>query len=110
MFIIHQGSGSTPAGVNSSNGGVSDSIASTVASAVVVASSTTVVTQGAPSSSIDDSNLDPELVAQAAHWTEHKAPNGKNYYYNAKTQESVWDKPQAMKDLEGKCSFQGSCY
>lgn len=69
-------------------------------SAVVVASSTTVVTQGAPSSSIDDSSLDPELVAQAAHWTEHKAPNGKNYYYNSKTQESVWDKPQAMKDLE----------
>lgn len=101
FVTIHQGNSNTPGG-SSSNGGVSDSISSTVTSAVVVASSTTVVTQGAPSSSIDDSSLDPDLVAQAAHWTEHKAPNGKNYYYNSKTQESVWDKPQAMKDLEGK--------
>lgn len=71
-------------------------------SGVVVASSTTVVTQGAPSSTVDDANLDPEMVAQAAHWTEHKAPDGRSYYYNSKTQESVWEKPQAMKDLEGK--------
>ena len=101
FVLVQQGSSNT-SGLSSSNGGVSDSTVSTVTSAVVVASSTTVVTQGAPSSSIDDSNLDPELVAQAACWTEHKAPNGKNYYYNSKTQESVWDKPQAMKDLEGK--------
>ena len=100
-MIFQQGRSSTP-GISSSNGGVSDSTVSTVTSAVMVAGSTTVVTQGAPLSSIDDSNLDPELVAQAAFWTEHKAPNGKDYYYNSKTQESVWDKPQAMKDLEGK--------
>ena len=56
---------------------------------------------GAPSSSLSDNELDPSLVVRAADWTEHKAPDGKSYYYNAKTQESVWEKPQPLKDLEG---------
>ncbi|KAK8726210.1 hypothetical protein OTU49_010422, partial [Cherax quadricarinatus] len=93
-------SNSSIPGSNSNSGPGSDSMVKATNSGVVVASSTTVVTQGAPSSSVDDSNLDPEMVAQAAHWTEHKAPDGRNYYYNSKTQESVWEKPQAMKDLE----------
>lgn len=79
-------------------------------SAIVVQSSTTVVTQGAPSSSVDDSNLDPEMVSQAAHWTEHKAPDGRSYYYNSKTLESVWEKPQAMKDLEGELGLCNSWF
>merc|ERR1719402_1220488 len=33
-------------------------------------------------------------------WTEHTAPDGKKYYYNSKTQESVWEKPQELKDFE----------
>merc|ERR1719483_466443 len=33
-------------------------------------------------------------------WTEHTSPDGKKYYYNAETQESVWEKPQEMKDWE----------
>ena len=45
------------------------------------------------------------MVARAAEWTEHKAPDGRSYYHNSKTQESVWEKPQAMKDLEGNLSF-----
>lgn len=69
---------------------------------VLTTGNSAVVTQGAPSSSVDDASLDPDLVAGAAYWTEHKAPDGRSYYYNAKTQESVWEKPQAMKDLEGK--------
>uniref|UniRef100_A0A069DXB0 Putative transcription factor n=1 Tax=Panstrongylus megistus TaxID=65343 RepID=A0A069DXB0_9HEMI len=44
--------------------------------------------------------LDPEIVARAAEWTEHRAPDGRFYYYNAKAGESVWEKPQALKDLE----------
>ncbi len=31
-------------------------------------------------------------------WTEHDAPDGKKYFYNAETQESVWEKPQALID------------
>ncbi|KAL3276562.1 hypothetical protein HHI36_011936 [Cryptolaemus montrouzieri] len=44
--------------------------------------------------------VDPELIAKAAEWTEHKAPDGRMYYYNAKKGESVWEKPQPLKDLE----------
>ncbi|XP_012526910.1 transcription elongation regulator 1 isoform X3 [Monomorium pharaonis] len=44
--------------------------------------------------------LDSELVAAAMVWTEHRAPDGRLYYYNSKAGESVWEKPQALKDLE----------
>jgi hypothetical protein len=46
--------------------------------------------------------IDPEIVASAAEWTEHKAPDGRSYYYNAKAGESVWEKPQPLKDLESE--------
>lgn len=44
--------------------------------------------------------LDSELVASAMIWTEHRAPDGRMYYYNNKLGESVWEKPQALKDFE----------
>ncbi|XP_011260944.1 transcription elongation regulator 1 isoform X2 [Camponotus floridanus] len=44
--------------------------------------------------------LDAELVATAMVWTEHRAPDGRLYYYNSKAGESVWEKPQPLKDLE----------
>ncbi|XP_072390987.1 transcription elongation regulator 1 [Diabrotica undecimpunctata] len=46
------------------------------------------------------SKIDPEIIAKASEWTEHKAPDGRFYYYNAKKGESVWEKPQPLKDLE----------
>lgn len=49
--------------------------------------------------------LDSELVAAAMAWTEHRAPDGRFYYYNSKAGESVWEKPQALKDLEGMHYF-----
>uniref|UniRef100_A0A336LL88 CSON010522 protein n=1 Tax=Culicoides sonorensis TaxID=179676 RepID=A0A336LL88_CULSO len=30
-------------------------------------------------------------------WSEHKAPDGKTYYYNSVTKQSVWDKPEELK-------------
>jgi pre-mRNA-processing factor 40 len=30
-------------------------------------------------------------------WTEHKAPDGRTYYYNAKTKQSSWEKPEELK-------------
>lgn len=46
--------------------------------------------------------LDPEIVANAMVWTEHRAPDGRSYFYNSKAGESVWEKPQALNDLEGE--------
>lgn len=59
-----------------------------------------------PLAAIDEaaimSKVDPEILAKGTEWTEHKAPDGRVYYYNAKKGESVWEKPQEMKDLESK--------
>jgi pre-mRNA-processing factor 40 len=30
-------------------------------------------------------------------WTEHKAPDGRTYYYNSATRKSSWEKPDALK-------------
>lgn len=48
--------------------------------------------------------LDAEIVSNASVWTEHRAPDGRSYFYNSKAGESVWEKPQALKDFEGKCT------
>lgn len=57
----------------------------------------------APATKIEDlMQIDPQIVARAAEWSEHKAPDGRPYFYNAKAGESVWEKPQALKDLESK--------
>lgn len=66
-------------------------------------SASNVITTSAPATKIDDlTQIDPQIVAKAAEWSEHKAPDGRPYYYNSKTVESVWEKPQALKDLESK--------
>ncbi|RWS06816.1 hypothetical protein B4U79_04823 [Dinothrombium tinctorium] len=44
--------------------------------------------------------VDPEIRMRAAEWMEYKTPDHKSYYYSTKTQQSVWDKPQAIIDLE----------
>ena len=30
-------------------------------------------------------------------WTEHKAPDGRTYYYNAANRQSAWEKPDSLK-------------
>ncbi|XP_046850381.1 transcription elongation regulator 1-like [Xenia sp. Carnegie-2017] len=37
-------------------------------------------------------------------WSEHKMTDGRTYYYNSKTQVSVWEKPDALKTPEEKAS------
>lgn len=60
----------------------------------------------APATKIEDlTQIDPQILARAADWSEHKAPDGRPYYYNAKLGESVWEKPQALRDLESKFLF-----
>lgn len=48
--------------------------------------------------------IDPELRLQAADWSEHKTPDGKCYFFNTKTQQSVWEKPKVLIQVDGICS------
>ncbi|KAJ8916560.1 hypothetical protein NQ315_000204, partial [Exocentrus adspersus] len=36
-------------------------------------------------------------VAVGEQWTEHKAPDGRTYYYNSVTKQSSWQKPDQLK-------------
>merc|ERR1712043_130377 len=42
-----------------------------------------------------DTNDDP--AQDASKWTEHKAPDGRTYYYNTTTKQSAWEKPLCLK-------------
>ena len=35
-------------------------------------------------------------------WTEHKAPDGRTYFYNSATRQSSWEKPDALKSAAEK--------
>lgn len=48
------------------------------------------------------SKIDKELRLQATEWAEYKTPEGKCYYYNTKSQQSVWEKPEVLIKLERK--------
>lgn len=41
-----------------------------------------------------------EVKNRAEEWAEYKATDGRSYYYNKITAESVWEKPQALLDAE----------
>jgi hypothetical protein len=36
-------------------------------------------------------------VKNQSDWTEHKAPDGRTYYYNSVTKQSLWEKPDELK-------------
>ncbi|XP_022246248.1 transcription elongation regulator 1-like isoform X2 [Limulus polyphemus] len=44
--------------------------------------------------------VEPDLKTKAAEWTEHKTTDGRSYYYNSRTMQSTWDKPQVLLDLD----------
>jgi pre-mRNA-processing factor 40 len=33
------------------------------------------------------------MAASKTDWTEHKAPDGRIYFYNTATRQSAWEKP-----------------
>lgn len=43
--------------------------------------------------SIDDEHLEEKR----SDWSEHKAPDGRTYYYNNVTKQSLWEKPDELK-------------
>lgn len=46
--------------------------------------------------------VSPDITQRAAEWTEFKTPEGKCYFFSNVTKQSVWDRPQALIDLESK--------
>ena len=40
------------------------------------------------------------VLVPAMEWREHKAPDGRTYYYNIRTMQSRWDKPQELEEHE----------
>lgn len=46
--------------------------------------------------------VDPEIKLRSAEWISHKTPDGKVYYFSTKANKSVWEKPQALIDFDGK--------
>jgi pre-mRNA-processing factor 40 len=61
--------------------------------------SSTVAGRGLPAAATAARPARPPTVASAAvrcDWTEHRAPDGRMYYYNAKLGKSVWVKPQEL--------------
>ena len=49
----------------------------------------------------------PPQGMDVCDWSEHTAPDGKKYYYNGKSGESVWEKPQELVDFELRQSSGG---
>lgn len=37
------------------------------------------------------------LSEKKCDWSEHKAPDGRTYYYNNTTKQSLWEKPDELK-------------
>merc|ERR1712168_399030 len=44
---------------------------------------------------------------EICEWTEHTAPDGKKYYYNTKSAESVWEKPKELIEFEQRQAAAG---
>ena len=46
-----------------------------------------------------------KIREECALFTEHDTQDGKKYYYNTKTNQSIWDKPKCLSDLPGRVFF-----
>lgn len=43
------------------------------------------------------STMSASMVEKKTDWSEHKAPDGRTYYYNSITKQSLWEKPDELK-------------
>ena len=58
------------------------------------------IIKAAPDVAVDKPAAEPEQI-----WTEHTAPDGRLYYYNARPKESRWEKPEELKEKVTEVSF-----
>ena len=54
-------------------------------------------TSGAPPAGASSAPVPAKADAPKTSWTEHRAPDGRTYYYNTATKQSAWEKPDEMK-------------
>ncbi|KAG8452347.1 hypothetical protein GDO86_004232 [Hymenochirus boettgeri] len=58
---------------------------------------------------VEENSPAQEISIKKSLWTEHKAPDGRTYYYNTDTKQSTWEKPDDLKSkaefLLSKCSW-----
>ncbi|XP_037562636.1 pre-mRNA-processing factor 40 homolog B isoform X7 [Dermacentor silvarum] len=62
----------------------------------VPAASTPPATPAAPSETAAPTPAAPQ-ASKSSSWTEHKAPDGRIYFYNHTTKQSSWEKPDELK-------------
>ncbi|XP_056418102.1 pre-mRNA-processing factor 40 homolog B isoform X3 [Hyla sarda] len=58
------------------------------------------VTQPAPmtrNTVAEEISPSQDIPLKKSLWTEHKAPDGRTYYYNTETKQSTWEKPDELK-------------
>ncbi|XP_063282095.1 pre-mRNA-processing factor 40 homolog B-like isoform X4 [Pelobates fuscus] len=74
-----------------------------------VSSSVTQPATTIPKIAADDSTQAQDTTKKKSLWTEHKAPDGRTYYYNTDTKQSTWEKPDDLKSktelLLSQCSW-----
>ena len=49
----------------------------------------------------------PSQTKKACQWKEHKAPDGRMYYYNSDSKVSSWKKPDDLKSKSEVCMWAG---
>lgn len=45
----------------------------------------------------DSGGKENDAAKSKSIWTEHKSPDGRTYYYNTLTKQSLWEKPDELK-------------
>ncbi|XP_063808843.1 pre-mRNA-processing factor 40 homolog B isoform X11 [Pseudophryne corroboree] len=75
----------------------STSTQATAPGAESVSSAVTQPVPNMPKITVDDSSPSQDIPKKKSLWTEHKAPDGRTYFYNTDTKQSTWEKPDEMK-------------